>query len=86
MLLQLREKFPVLLTVEENTLTGGFGDGVREVLEEQGRSLEGLMRVGLPDRFITHGTRDQLLELVGLTPERIAELVSDRIRGTGSAG
>jgi len=73
MLREVREKSPVLVTVEENTVFGGFGDGVLDLLDEDGISRDGVVRLGLPDDFVTHGTREQLLEEVGLTPEGLAE-------------
>jgi 1-deoxy-D-xylulose-5-phosphate synthase len=79
MLRRLRERFPLLITVEENSLVGGFGDGVLEALEEDGLSREGVVRLGLPDRFVTHGTRAELLEETGLTAERIAEEAAARL-------
>ncbi len=67
----------LLVTVEENVLDGGFGSAVLEHLEdamppaERGRVL----RIGLPDRYVTHGKPDLLREEVGLTGEQIAEKV-----------
>ncbi len=62
------------LTVEEGVLAGGFGAGIVEFLEEKAL-LEKirLRRLGIPDRFITHGTRDELLRMIGLDSQGIAE-------------
>jgi 1-deoxy-D-xylulose-5-phosphate synthase len=70
---RLRAEFPVLVTVEENSLVGGFGDGVLEELEAERQDLSGVVRLGLPDRFVTHGTRAQLLDEVGLTATALAD-------------
>jgi 1-deoxy-D-xylulose-5-phosphate synthase len=86
MLARLRERFAMLITVEENTLAGGFGDAVAEALGEAGLPMEGVVRLGLPDAFVTHGTRAQLLDHVGLSPaglERRARAALDA--GTGPA-
>jgi 1-deoxy-D-xylulose-5-phosphate synthase len=72
-----RGKAPVLVTVEEGTLLGGFGDGVVEALLDAGLPVRGVVRLGLPDAFVAHGTREQLLEAVGLTAERIEAAVLD---------
>lgn len=80
MLRTVRAGVPILATVEENNLPGGFGDGVREALESEGLPLDGVLRLGLPDAFVTHGTRAELLESVGLTPAAIATAVLAAVR------
>ncbi len=70
----------LLVTVEENVLAGGFGSGVLEQLAD--RDLLGrarVLRVGLPDRFITHGKPALLRAEVGLTPEAVAERVAEAV-------
>ncbi len=79
LLKRIRESVPVLVTVEENCLSGGFGAGVLEALGEAGLSADGLVRLGLPDAFVTHGTRAQLLELVGLSPGHLARAALSRL-------
>ncbi|MCC6445511.1 MAG: 1-deoxy-D-xylulose-5-phosphate synthase [Armatimonadetes bacterium] len=64
-----------LVTVEENGLPGGFGSAVKESLDRQGLWGVPCRAIGLPDRFIEHGTRPQLLEAVGLSPEGIVSQV-----------
>jgi 1-deoxy-D-xylulose-5-phosphate synthase len=66
---QLAGDVPHVFTVEEGISAGGFGCAVREAL---GRPVNVL---GLPCAFITHGTREQLLELYGLSPERVADTI-----------
>jgi 1-deoxy-D-xylulose-5-phosphate synthase len=70
----------LLVTVEENVLAGGFGSAVVEHLVD--RDLLGgtrLLRVGLPDRYVTHGKPALLREEVGLTPEAVAERVAQAV-------
>ena len=70
----------VLVTVEENVLAGGFGAAVLEELAD--RDLLGgtrVLRLGLPDRFVTHGSPALLREEVGLTPEAVAERVAEAV-------
>ncbi len=76
LLRELAGRYPVLITLEENTLRGGFGDGVHEFLHEAGVQTGALHHAGLPDRFVTHGSMTQLLDEVGLSA---AELVA-RVR------
>jgi 1-deoxy-D-xylulose-5-phosphate synthase len=65
----------LLVTVEEGVLAGGFGSAVWECLSEEGALTPRILRVGLPDRYVTHGAPALLHEEVGFTPERIAERV-----------
>jgi 1-deoxy-D-xylulose-5-phosphate synthase len=67
----LASSVKLVVTVEENSVVGGFGGGVAEALEQAGISTP-VRILGLPDRFVTHGSRRELLEEVELTPEAIA--------------
>jgi 1-deoxy-D-xylulose-5-phosphate synthase len=60
-----------LITVEENTLYGGFGNAVSLTLEQNHINCQ-LHRIGIEDRFIEHGPRGQLLQDCRLTPDRLA--------------
>jgi len=55
-----------VITVEENTLCGGFGSVVLEEANEAGVPTTHLKRLGLPDQFIEHGERSELLADLGL--------------------
>jgi 1-deoxy-D-xylulose-5-phosphate synthase len=69
----------LVVTIEENVLPGGFGSAVLEHLEDSfaDRPAERarVMRIGLPDRYVTHGKPAQLRAEVGLTGESVAERV-----------
>jgi 1-deoxy-D-xylulose-5-phosphate synthase len=71
---QLQAEHELLVTVEEGVLAGGFGSAVWETLSDAGLSSR-ILRVGLPDRFVTHGAPPLLHEDVGFTGEKIAERV-----------
>src|ERR1700722_10379902 len=71
---QLAAEHELLVTVEEGALAGGVGSAVWETLSDAGISAR-ILRVGLPDRFVTHGAPKLLHEEVEFTPERIAERV-----------
>jgi 1-deoxy-D-xylulose-5-phosphate synthase len=75
LLAQLAAEHELLVTVEEGVLQGGFGTAVWEGLAELGQARAKVLRIGLPDRFVTHGAPKLLHEEVGFTPERIAERV-----------
>jgi 1-deoxy-D-xylulose-5-phosphate synthase len=72
---QLAAEHDLLVTVEEGVLAGGFGSAVWETLNEAGTAPPRILRVGLPDRYVTHGKPALLHEEIGFTGERIAERV-----------
>ena len=74
LLAQLADEHDLLVTVEEGVLAGGFGTGVWEALSEGGLTPR-ILRVGLPDHYVTHGAPALLHAEVGYTPERIAERI-----------
>jgi 1-deoxy-D-xylulose-5-phosphate synthase len=81
---QLAAEHDLLVTVEEGVLAGGFGSAVWETLNEAGATPR-ILRVGLPDRYVTHGKPALLHEEVGFTPTRIAERVVAAISDRASA-
>lgn len=62
-----------VLTVEEGVVAGGFGSAVLELLSEEGVVGVKTGRLGIPDSFVDHGSRAELLEEVGLTGQGIAD-------------
>jgi 1-deoxy-D-xylulose-5-phosphate synthase len=77
---RLAAEHDVLVTVEENVLAGGFGSAVLEEMAE--RDLLGdtrVLRIGLPDRYVTHGKPALIREEVGLTPEALADRVAQTV-------
>jgi 1-deoxy-D-xylulose-5-phosphate synthase len=71
---QLAAEHDLLVTVEEGVLAGGFGSAVWETLSDAGLAPR-ILRVGLPDRYVTHGAPKLLHEEVGFTGKRIAERI-----------
>jgi 1-deoxy-D-xylulose-5-phosphate synthase len=73
---QLAAEHELLVTVEENVLAGGLGSAVLEHLEDAFAARRGeraqVIRVGLPDRYVTHGKPALLREEVGLTGAAVA--------------
>jgi 1-deoxy-D-xylulose-5-phosphate synthase len=61
-----------VVTVEEAALAGGFGSAVLEVAADLGLNASHVRRLGLPDRFVEHGERHELLADLGLTDAGIA--------------
>ncbi|MGH7877821.1 MAG: transketolase C-terminal domain-containing protein, partial [Candidatus Dormibacteraceae bacterium] len=68
------KRYSVLITAEDNVVSGGFGSAVLEILSTQG--LAGKVTVaGLPDAFTAHGSPHQLLQEAGLDPVGLAQRV-----------
>jgi 1-deoxy-D-xylulose-5-phosphate synthase len=68
-----------IVTVEENVLAGGFGSAVSEMLDASGIAVPQL-RLGVPNEFVLHGKRDELLKQVGLDAEGIARRTLEFVR------
>ena len=76
---------PLLVTMEDHAVTGGFGSAVLEALQE-GDCLTPLERVGWPDKFVEHGTSlDVLRTAYGLSTDDIVRRIKDRARHLGKA-
>jgi 1-deoxy-D-xylulose-5-phosphate synthase len=84
---QLAAEHDLLVTVEEGVLAGGFGSAVWETLNDAGAGAGGvrILRVGLPDRYVTHGKPELLHNEIGFTGERIAERIRAAITDRRSA-
>jgi 1-deoxy-D-xylulose-5-phosphate synthase len=85
LLAQLAAEHELLVTVEEGVLSGGFGSGVWETLNDAGLTVPRLLRVGLPDRYVTHGKPKLLHAEVGFTGQRIAERIESALRDPHAA-
>ena len=67
-------KFSTFITLEESNTAGGFGDGVSSWLLEN--NFKGkLKRIGLPDSFVQHGSRNEILKSLGLDNETLFESI-----------
>ena len=75
-LARLAETHDVLVTLEEHNLSGGFGSAVCEALSDNDIRFSKVHRVGIPDRFITFGSRQQLLEECQIDTRSLVGLIS----------
>jgi 1-deoxy-D-xylulose-5-phosphate synthase len=64
-----------IVTLEEAQIAGGFGSAVSEALDRRSCPPVPFLRIGLPDVFVEHGSRAQLLELCMLNPERLTKTI-----------
>jgi len=76
---RLAAEHELLVTVEEGVLAGGFGSAVWEELNDRGIEHPRIVRIGLPDRYVTHGKPALLHREVGFTGKAIAERISAEI-------
>jgi 1-deoxy-D-xylulose-5-phosphate synthase len=74
-LLRAVEDLPLVVTVEEGTLEGGFGSALLEAANAAGIDTRHIVRLGIPDRFIEHGERAELLAELGLDVDGICQTV-----------
>jgi len=79
LLASLAVRVPLLVTVEDHALAGGFGSAVLEGLAASGGCPCRVECMGIPDRFVEHGERGALLEGLGLSAEGIAARVADAL-------
>ncbi|HPI37099.1 MAG TPA: 1-deoxy-D-xylulose-5-phosphate synthase [Ignavibacteriaceae bacterium] len=61
-----------IITLEENSIVGGFGSGVMEYFFEKNYKND-ILRIGLPDQFVDHGTQAELHKLLEIDPEGIVK-------------
>ena len=70
LLREVAENYERIVTVEDGVRNGGLGSAVTEWLNDNGY-LKPVTRLGLPDKFVEHGTIEELREIVGLDKESI---------------
>src|SRR5215218_2351824 len=85
LLAQLAAEHELLVTVEEGVLAGGFGSAVWETLSDGGAPVPRMLRVGLPDRYVTHGKPALLHAEVGFTGKAIAARIEAAIGASSGA-
>ncbi|HEX8075444.1 MAG TPA: 1-deoxy-D-xylulose-5-phosphate synthase [Thermoleophilaceae bacterium] len=76
----LAAEHELIVTLEDGVVHGGFGSAVAELMMDRDLGADTrLLRVGLPDRFVTHGKPALLHQEVGLTPEAVVERVLEAV-------
>lgn len=74
----IASKFRKVVTLEENSVIGGFGSGVLEYFSEKNYKND-ILRLGLPDKFVEHGTQEELHKMLGIDPDGIVNQVTNFI-------
>jgi 1-deoxy-D-xylulose-5-phosphate synthase len=76
---------PLLVTMEDHAVSGGFGSAVLEALHEAD-CLVSVERIGWPDKFVEHGSSVEILRAAyGLSTDDIVRRIKDRYRRLGTA-
>jgi 1-deoxy-D-xylulose-5-phosphate synthase len=78
MVLEVARKHDLVVTLEESALAGGAGSAVHECLSRRNVQVP-LLHLGLPDRFVEHGTRDEALRDAGLDRDSIRQAILGRL-------
>jgi 1-deoxy-D-xylulose-5-phosphate synthase len=78
---KILKEHEIVLTVEENVLNGGFGEGVARLALSRGISTR-IYSLGIDDRFIPHGKPEQLLHMVGIDSESIYHIVQSLLKNS----
>jgi 1-deoxy-D-xylulose-5-phosphate synthase len=79
-ILNLADHHTLLVTVEENSILGGAGSGVLEVLAAHHRTIA-VLPLGLPDYFVEHGSQDEMRAHCGFTEAGILKAVQEKVSG-----
>jgi 1-deoxy-D-xylulose-5-phosphate synthase len=80
LLLELFTRIPRVITIEDHVIAGGFGSAVLELLADEGVHDVLVKRLGVPDRFIPHGTQDELRKMCGFDKDAIAQTALQLVR------
>jgi 1-deoxy-D-xylulose-5-phosphate synthase len=75
MLEDILDNYKRVYTIEEGTVSGGFGSAVLEFASREGVTGAKIKCLGLPDTFIEHGSREELLRKYHMAPDEIAETI-----------
>ncbi|HSF57497.1 MAG TPA: 1-deoxy-D-xylulose-5-phosphate synthase [Candidatus Binatia bacterium] len=80
LLRQLIARIPNLITVEDHAVAGGFGSALLEFLADEGITDIRIKRLGVPDRFIPHGTQEELRKVCGFDKDAITQATLQMVR------
>jgi len=75
----LFENHKTIVTLEDNTLVGGFGSAVGELLMDLGITDKRLIRFGLPDKFVEQGEISALYKLLNIDGESVAKQIMEKL-------
>lgn len=79
LIVSLAHQHELIVTVEDHVVSGGFGSAVLELLAER-QILRPVIRLGVPDKFIAHGTQEELYRACGFDAEGITKAIEQTLR------
>ena len=80
MLFEIYNNYKYIVTIEENSIIGGFGSGILEELNKMEIYDAKVKLIGIPDNFVEHGTVDELYKIINLDVDGIIEQVKSFIK------
>jgi len=80
LLKNISQKTKRIVTVEENVISGGFGSAVCELLKDSDVKIH---TIGLPDKFVEHGSQKDIREIYGLTSDKIHTNINQWLKKSG---
>ncbi len=80
-IIELSAQHRIVISIEDGVRVAGIGTRIRQDLRAAGVDTA-VTELGLPDEFLDHGTREQIMERVGLTPQAIARDVVSQVLGS----
>jgi len=81
---EIAAKHDKIVTLEENNLPGGFGSAVLEYFNDNNFKND-ILRLGIPDKFIDHGTQAQLHKQIEIDPEGISDHITSFLKSKKSS-
>jgi 1-deoxy-D-xylulose-5-phosphate synthase len=80
-LVRVARRAGAVAVIEDNIVGGGIGSALSRAVADAGGPLRPLWCYGIPQQFLDHASRSQILEQVGLTPDQVATSLTERLRG-----
>jgi 1-deoxy-D-xylulose-5-phosphate synthase len=79
-MLDAARRHRLVVTVEDNGRAGGFGDAVCRMLRDYDVATP-VKTFGIPQQFLDHGERGQILDELGLAPQHLARAITEAVAG-----
>lgn len=77
-ILSVTEKYPLIVTMEENIASGGFGEHIAALLEREGAKA-GLLTIAIENRYVEHGDVETLRKVLGIDADTITQRICEEL-------